>query len=91
MKFTMSRPAGLSALALTVALVLAGCSSGGGGGDESTGSGGGGGGEISVVMLPKNLGNAYFDTSTKGAKAATEEFGGKFSEVGHAFAVCVCA
>ena len=82
MKFTMSRPAGLSALALTVALVLAGCSSGGGGGDESTGSGGGGGGDISVVMLPKNLGNAYFDTSTKGAKAATEEFGGKFSEVG---------
>jgi rhamnose transport system substrate-binding protein len=33
-------------------------------------------------MLPKNLGNAYFDTSTKGAKAATAEFGGKFSEVG---------
>ncbi|MEL7975056.1 rhamnose ABC transporter substrate-binding protein [Isoptericola sp. F-RaC21] len=80
MKFTTQRSAALAALAMTAALALAGCSSGGddGGGGES----GGGGGDVSVVMLPKNLGNPYFDTSTKGAKAATEEFGGTFSEVG---------
>lgn len=81
MKLTNQRSAALAALAMTAALALAGCSSGGddgGGGGES----GGGGGDVSVVMLPKNLGNPYFDTSTKGAKAATEEFGGSFSEVG---------
>ena len=33
-------------------------------------------------MLPKNLGNPYFDTSTGGAEEATEEFGGTFEEVG---------
>lgn len=33
-------------------------------------------------MLPKNLGNPYFDTSTKGATAAAEEFGGTLDEVG---------
>ncbi|MFE5309148.1 rhamnose ABC transporter substrate-binding protein [Isoptericola sp. NPDC056578] len=83
MKLTNQRSAALAALAMTAALALAGCSSGGddggGGGGES---GGGGGGDVSVVMLPKNLGNPYFDTSTKGAKAATDEFGGSFSEVG---------
>lgn len=83
MKFTTKRPAVLAALTLTAVLAVAGCSSGdddsGSGGD---GTGGGGGGDVSVVMLPKNLGNAYFDTSTKGAQAATEEFGGTFSEVG---------
>ncbi|MFE5291654.1 rhamnose ABC transporter substrate-binding protein [Isoptericola sp. NPDC056618] len=81
MKLTNQRSAALAALAMTAALALAGCSSGGddgGGGGES----GGGGGDVSVVMLPKNLGNPYFDTSTKGAKAATDEFGGSFSEVG---------
>ncbi|MFI2102449.1 rhamnose ABC transporter substrate-binding protein [Isoptericola sp. NPDC019693] len=80
MKLTNQRSAALAALAMTAALALAGCSSGGedGGGGES----GGGGGDVSVVMLPKNLGNPYFDTSTKGAKAATGEFGGSFSEVG---------
>ena len=37
---------------------------------------------LSITMLPKNLGNAYFDTSTGGAEEATEEFGGTFEEVG---------
>ncbi|MEZ0447077.1 rhamnose ABC transporter substrate-binding protein [Cellulomonas sp. ICMP 17802] len=84
MKFTNKRPAALAALAVTIALTIAGCSgdSGGSGGSTDSSSGGGSGGDVSVVMLPKNLGNPYFDTSTKGAKAATEEFGGTFSEVG---------
>ncbi len=80
MKLTTRRPAVLAAMSLTAVLAVAGCSSGddGGSGGEDTG----GGGDVSVVMLPKNLGNAYFDTSTTGAQAATEEFGGTFSEVG---------
>ena len=35
-----------------------------------------------VTFLPKNLGNPYFDTSDTGGKAAVEEFGGTFEEVG---------
>ena len=34
--------------------------------------------------MPKNLGNPYFDTSSKGGKAAVAEFSGTFSEVGPA-------
>ena len=70
-----------AALVLSAALALAACGSdddGGGGG----GSTGGGGGDVSIVFLPKNLGNPYFDTSTKGGEAATEELGGTFDEVG---------
>lgn len=52
----------------------------------TTGGGGGGGGKLSVTFLPKNLGNPYFDTSSKGGKAAVEEFGGTFAEVGPATA-----
>ncbi len=33
-------------------------------------------------MLPKNLGNPYFDTSTSGAEAAAEEIGATLDEVG---------
>ncbi|WP_426592383.1 rhamnose ABC transporter substrate-binding protein [Cellulomonas sp. McL0617] len=84
MKFTNKRSAALAALAVTIALTIAGCSSGSSdnGSTSSSTGGSGSGGDISVVMLPKNLGNPYFDTSTKGAKAATAEFGGTFSEVG---------
>jgi len=32
-------------------------------------------GAITITILPKNLGNPYFDTSTKGAKAAAAEIG----------------
>lgn len=44
----------------------------------------GGGGELSITFVPKNLGNPYFDTSNAGGKAAVEEFGGTFAEVGPA-------
>lgn len=82
MKFTTTRSAALAALAMSAALALAGCSSDDDGGGGGSTEGSDGGGDVSIVMLPKNLGNPYFDTSTTGAQAATEAFGGTFSEVG---------
>ena len=70
-----------AALTLGVALVATGCA---GGGTDDGGDAGGGDGDanLTITMLPKNLGNPYFDTSTGGAEEATEEFGGTFEEVG---------
>jgi len=39
---------------------------------------------LSITFLPKNLGNAYFDTSKKGVEAAAAAFGGTVTEVGPA-------
>jgi rhamnose transport system substrate-binding protein len=70
-----------AALTLGVSLLATGCS--GGSGDSGDSSGGeGDSSNLSITMLPKNLGNAYFDTSTKGATEAAEEFGGTLDEVG---------
>src|SRR5699024_10964839 len=79
------RAGAFAALATSLALALGACAedSGSNGGGEGGGENGGGGGEAaSITMLPKNLGNPYFDTSSKGAKAAVEELGGEFNEVG---------
>jgi rhamnose transport system substrate-binding protein len=38
--------------------------------------------DLSIVFLPKNLGNAYFDTSNAGGARAIDEFGGEYQEVG---------
>ncbi len=81
MKHSHKKASVLAALAVSAALVLSAC----GGDSDSEGSGGGSGSDgskASVTFLPKNLGNPYFDTSSKGGKAAVKEFGGKFSEVG---------
>ncbi|HET6560389.1 MAG TPA: rhamnose ABC transporter substrate-binding protein [Marmoricola sp.] len=79
MLFHSKRATTLAALALTSALALAGC----GGDDESANASGGSGGDgPTVTFLPKNLGNPYFDTSSKGGKRAVQEFGGTFDEVG---------
>ncbi|MDR1386201.1 MAG: rhamnose ABC transporter substrate-binding protein [Propionibacteriaceae bacterium] len=43
-----------------------------------------GGGALNITILPKNLGNPYFDTSTKGAQAAAAEIGATAQEVGPA-------
>jgi len=67
----------LAALTASVALALTAC-----GGSGATDAGDSGGGSTSVTFLPKNLGNPYFDTSDKGGKAAVDEFGGSFAEVG---------
>jgi rhamnose transport system substrate-binding protein len=69
----------LAALALGAAMALTGC---GGDDGDGGGDGGGGGGDLTLTMLPKNLGNPYFDTSTKGAKKAADEIGASIEEVG---------
>lgn len=79
MKFSTRRPTALAALLLTASFALVGC--GGDGGGDS-GSSGGGDGDVSITMLPKNLGNPYFDTSTGGAEKAADELGADFEEVG---------
>ncbi|NRG41273.1 rhamnose ABC transporter substrate-binding protein [Rathayibacter sp. VKM Ac-2804] len=73
----------LTALAVSVALVATGCSASDGdsGGDSGSGEGSG---DYSITFLPKNLGNAYFDTSDAGGEKAIEEFGGTYAEVGPA-------
>ena len=81
MKIRNRRLSALAAVSLVASLALTACGSDSDGGDDSA-SGGGGGGSTSVTFLPKNLGNPYFDTSSKGGKKAVEEFGGKFDEVG---------
>ena len=66
--------------AAALVLALAACTSGSPDSDDT--AGGSGGGDLSVTFLPKNLGNPYFDTSSKGGQAAVEELGGTFKEVG---------
>src|SRR5919112_261666 len=81
MKFHTRKPTALAALLLTATFAFAGCGSDDAG-DSGSGSEGGGGGELSLTMLPKNLGNPYFDTSTDGAEAAADELGVELEEVG---------
>lgn len=80
MKFHTRRPIALAAIILTASAALTACGSDDDGGDS--GSSGGDGGSLSMTMLPKNLGNPYFDTSTAGAEAAAEELGAEIEEVG---------
>lgn len=86
MKFSRKRATALAAAAIAAALVLTGCAdTGGGSGAEGDGGGAGGGSDnLTITFLPKNLGNPYFDTSSRGGKAAVEELGGTFAEVGPA-------
>jgi len=67
-----------AAAALTL---LAGCSTPG---STSTGASTptSGGGALNITVLPKNLGNPYFDTSTKGFQAAAAEIGATVTQVG---------
>ncbi|MGX5682688.1 rhamnose ABC transporter substrate-binding protein [Schumannella luteola] len=79
MKFARKARAGaIVAAALSVALVATGCAAG----DSGDGGDGGDGGNLSITFLPKNLGNAYFDTSNGGGEEAISEFGGTYAEVG---------
>ncbi|WP_300266684.1 rhamnose ABC transporter substrate-binding protein [Microbacterium sp.] len=80
MKFSFKRATAGIAAAAALTLVLAGCA------DTSGGDGGGDGGsastELSITLLPKNLGNPYFDASRVGAEAAAADLGADFEEVG---------
>lgn len=73
--FQSRRVATLAAVTLAASLSLTAC------GDDEDG-GGSGGGDSAVTMLPKNLGNPYFDTSTAGAEKAAEELDAEVEEVG---------
>jgi rhamnose transport system substrate-binding protein len=77
MKFLTKRASAVAAIALSGSLVLTAC-----GGDEGGEGTPEGDGDVSITMLPKNLGNAYFDTSTAGAETAADEVGASIEEVG---------
>ncbi len=79
MNLHSNRATALAALVLSLSLLTA-CGSDDSGSDS--GSESDGGGDVSLTMLPKNLGNPYFDTSTKGAEAAAEEVGATIEQVG---------
>ena len=81
MKFHSKRAASLAALALSTAMVLSSCGGDDDGGGDAASGGGGGGGDLALTMLPKNLGNPYFDTSTTGAEEAAEEIGATIEQV----------
>jgi rhamnose transport system substrate-binding protein len=72
----------VAALALSTAVALTGCGGSDSDSGDSKGGGDNGGGKLSMTMLPKNLGNPYFDTSTKGAKKAAGELKADIEEVG---------
>jgi rhamnose transport system substrate-binding protein len=80
MKFHTRRPIALAAIILTASAALTACGSDDS--DSGSDSGSDGGGELSMTMLPKNLGNPYFDTSTAGAEAAAKDLGVEMEEVG---------
>jgi rhamnose transport system substrate-binding protein len=73
----VAKTLGVAASVLALALVATGCSSNGGSTSGSTS----GSKNYKVAFLPKNLGNAYFDTSDKGGAAAIKEFGGSYQQV----------
>lgn len=73
MNFNTRRVVASAATALIASVGLAAC-----GGDDN----GGGSGDAAITLLPKNLGNPYFDASATGAENAAEEFGGEIDEVG---------
>jgi rhamnose transport system substrate-binding protein len=69
-----------SAVAALSLLLAAGCSSS----TTATGGASSAKANLAITFLPKNLGNAYFDTSDKGGKKAIDELGGTYAEVGPA-------
>ncbi|KRA24606.1 sugar ABC transporter substrate-binding protein [Microbacterium sp. Root61] len=83
MKFARKRVVAAAAVAVAAALTLSGCADTGASDGGSTGDSGDSS-NMAITFLPKSLGNPYFDTSSKGGKAAVEELGGTFSEVGPA-------
>jgi rhamnose transport system substrate-binding protein len=77
MKFHSKRATAFTVLLVGGAMLLTAC-----GGDDTDSAGGDGGGDVTITMLPKNLGNPYFDTSTAGAEKAADELSVSIEEVG---------
>jgi rhamnose transport system substrate-binding protein len=77
----LTRTLSLTAAAIALALVATGCAS-----TTGSTSGSGDAKNYKITFLPKNLGNAYFDTSDKGGADAIKEFKGTYAEVGPATA-----
>ncbi len=73
---TKARAGVVTALAVSVALLATGCAAATPGSDDEAG----GDANLAITFVPKNLGNAYFDTSDAGGKEAIEEFGGTYDE-----------
>lgn len=81
MRFTLSKTPrqrfALTTVAITsAAILLAGCAASTGGAAGTAAAGG------SITVIPKSLGNKYFEASDKGAKAAADALGLKFTEAG---------
>lgn len=74
----------LAGLAAASLLLAAGCSSGTASPSTSASGGGAAPANLAMTFLPKNLGNAYFDTSYKGVQAAVSALGGTVTQVGPA-------
>ena len=73
---TKRRLGGVAALGLAVALIATGCAADGGRRRRRRRTR-----NLAITFIPKNLGNAYFDTSDAGGKEAIDEFGGTYAEV----------
>ena len=82
MKWKSKRFAATAALALTASLALAGCGSDSSSSPTASDGSSGGGSDLTVTLIPKNLGNPYFDTSEAGVKKAMSAIGGSFTQVG---------
>ena len=76
----VAKTLGVAASVVALTLVAAGCAATG------TSSSSGGSHNYKIAFVPKNLGNAYFDTSDKGGAAAIKEFKGTYSQVAPATA-----
>jgi rhamnose transport system substrate-binding protein len=82
MKWKSKRFAATAALALTASLALAGCGSDSSSSPTASGGSSGSGSDLTVTLIPKNLGNPYFDTSEAGVKKAMSAIGGSYTQVG---------
>jgi rhamnose transport system substrate-binding protein len=76
----VTKTVGIAASVLALALVATGCSSTSSSGSSSSPK------NYKIAFVPKNLGNAYFDTSDKGGASAIKEFGGSYQQVAPATA-----
>ena len=81
MRFTFSKTSRRLATAVAAigvaGVMLAGCAA------ATPGDGGDGGDKGgSITVIPKSLGNKYFEASDKGAKEAADEIGYTFTEAG---------